>query len=72
MTTSARVPADDPRMIAWTAYKATEEYANSFKWAVGRSVPTDPRAAEDRRTHVEGSLWAAFIEGFEAGARLPR
>lgn len=52
-------PSDDPRMIAWTAYKATEEFSSTRKWA---GYPQ----------HVEGSLWAAFIEGFAAAASAAR
>ena len=47
------VPKDHPVMKAWEEYKATEEYANAKKWT---------RFEE----HVEGSLWAAFVEGFKA------
>ncbi len=44
------VPGDHPLMIAWTAYMATPEYANTKKWAM-------------HAEHTEGSLWAAFVEG---------
>jgi len=47
------VPPDAPLMKAWERYKATESYANSFRWA----------ADEKHRT---GSLWAAFSAGFAA------
>lgn len=39
----------EPIMIAWNAYKESEAYANTIRWA-GKSN--------------EGSLWAAFTEGF--------
>lgn len=42
------IPNDDPLMIAWNAYKTTEDYANTRKHAFG------------------GSLWAAFMAGFQA------
>ena len=45
-------PASDPRMVAWKAYQATNEYANSRKWAL-------------HEEHVEGSLWAAFLAAWE-------
>lgn len=51
MSVQAQVPNDHPLMIAWNAYKATDDYANTRKWAV---YPE----------HVEGSLWAAFSQGF--------
>ena len=43
--------SDDPRMKAWEAYKQTEAFSTSRKWAL-------------REEHVEGSLWAAFLEGW--------
>ena len=49
----AEVPRGDPRMVAWERYKQTEDYANTRRWAA-------------HADHVDGSLWAAFIEGFEA------
>ena len=70
MPTETPVSPDDPRKIAWDAYKATPEYANSRKWAL-HGVPND----ENRWLHesyVDGSLWAAFIAGFHACAELPR
>jgi hypothetical protein len=53
VNTMAALPADDPRMIAWDAYKATEAYANSFCWA-------------GHELHRSGSMWAAFLAGYEA------
>ena len=47
------VPKDSPLMKAWEEYKASADYANSCKWA---------RHASDE--FVDGSLWAAFAEGF--------
>lgn len=47
------VPNDDPLMVAWNEYKASEEYRNTKKWA----------AFEE---HVDGSLWAAFLAGWSA------
>src|SRR4051812_29551363 len=55
MTTSAPVPADHPLMVAWTAYTATEEFANTLRWA-------------SKPEHSQGSLWAAFEQGFRAAA----
>lgn len=49
---------DDPRMVAWEAYKATPEYANTRKWA--------------RTEHAEGSLWAAFLEGWARAVSADR
>src|SRR5215813_4795445 len=57
MSTMTPVRDDDPRMKAWKVYSASDEYANTKKWAL-------------HAEHVEGSLWAAFIEGFAAAADL--
>ena len=48
------VPADHPLMIAWEAYKATDEFSNTRTWA---SVPEG----------TDGSLWACFVAGYNAG-----
>ena len=48
------VPSTDPMMVAWESYRASANYANTRKWAT-----------KDR--HVDGSLWAAFCEGWSAG-----
>ena len=49
----APVPADHPMMKAWETYRKTEDFRNSVKWA----------ADVEHRT---GSMWAAFVAGFEA------
>ncbi len=71
---SAPVPADNPCMIAWTAYKATVEYAGTLKRAMrGASVPPHvERGGERREEIVAGSLWAAFVAGFDAAAAEAR
>jgi hypothetical protein len=56
MSAESPVPSDHPLMKAWTAYKATEDYANSRRWA-----------AHDE--HRDGSLWAAFMEGWNAATK---
>jgi hypothetical protein len=53
MPAMAPVPEDHPLMIAWNAYKATDDFANTRKWA-----------AQDQ--HLDGSLWAAFEQGYRA------
>lgn len=57
MDIMAPLPADDPRLKAWEAYKATPEYANTRRWAV-------------HYDHTEGSLWAAFLAGWARGAEF--
>lgn len=72
----APVPQDHPLMIAWKTYQATEDYANSYRWATAGvehivlPPPKDPMANQYTHEHykrfVEGSLWAAFVAGFNA------
>ena len=72
----APCPADSDLMKAWNAYKATEEYANSYKWATAAvehivlPEPTDPNAnrftEESYRRFADGAMWAAFTAGFAA------
>lgn len=58
MPVETPVPKDHPLWIAWKEYQSSGGYANTLHWAV---VSTDAE-------HVEGSLWAAFEAGFNAGA----
>lgn len=48
------LPADHPLTIAWEAYKKTDAYANTRRWAL-------------HEQHVEGSLWACYRDGYAAG-----
>lgn len=54
-----KLPDNHPLVIAWEAYRATEEYANSLQWAM---------QSHDKMT-VEGSLWGAFVAGRESLAK---
>ena len=49
----AQVPEDSPMMVAWRKYEASDEYANSEKWA-------------RIEAHTKGAMWAAFVAGFIA------
>lgn len=53
MSAMTPVSKDHPLMRAWEAYKQTEDYANTRRWAA-------------HEAHVEGSLWAAFERGWRA------
>jgi hypothetical protein len=46
---------DDPRMIAWEKWKASEDFMNTRKWAL-------------KEAHVDGSLWAAFLAGWTSSS----
>ncbi len=59
MPPESPLPRDDPRIIAWEKYKKTTEYANARRWA------TNPK-------HVDGSHWAAFLEGYTAATKEPK
>ena len=50
-----KVPDDHPLMIAWEEYKASGRFENSKQWLLRDAVK-----------HVDGSLWAAFDEGWKA------
>lgn len=52
MNIQTEIPRTHPMRAAWEDYKQTDEYANTRKWA--RDV-----------AHVDGSLWAAFCEGWK-------
>ncbi len=56
MPTETPLSPDDPRLIAWNAYKRTDTFRNARAWAL-------------QEEHVDGSLWAAFLAGYEAAAR---
>lgn len=52
------LPNGHPLMLAWESHKATEEYANTRRWAL-------------HDAHVDGSLWAAFVQGWNAREPAP-
>lgn len=52
----APLPKDDPMLIAWEEYKATEDYANTKKWAADSG-------------QVDGSLWTVFMQGYIASKK---
>lgn len=56
MSAESPVPSDHPMMQAWNAYKQTDDFANSAKWAL-------------EKQHTPGSLWAAFVVGWNAAMR---
>lgn len=78
-------PKDSAIMQTWEAYKASVEYANSYKYATQYIPQDDPAELERIREGganpwtremkvqaVEGSLWAAFMHGWlEAGGTNP-
>lgn len=49
----APMPRNHPCLAAWNRYSATEEFANTRRWA-------------GHQNHVDGSLWAAFEAGWRA------
>ena len=76
---SAPLPKEHPLMQSWEAYKQTEDFANSKGWAmqiapiVQHGDPDgeakrrfDMMPREQRESHVDGALWAAFAAGYDA------
>lgn len=59
---------DEPLMIAWEAYRHTDEYANSLKWAMTADLhmTASPGVQRLQHPHTEGSMWAAFMAGWIA------
>ena len=55
------VDPDSPLAKAWAEYKETDDFANSKRWA--ESV---------EHKHLQGSLWAVFMSGFNAGLNARR
>ena len=53
MSVQAPVSENDPRKVAWEAWKAMAEFENARRWAL-------------HEEHVDGSLWWAFIVGYAA------
>ena len=51
MSVQIPVSTDSPIWKAWEAYKGTDDYVNTRRWALNDA-------------HVDGSLWAAFERGF--------
>jgi hypothetical protein len=51
---TAPVPKGHPLMKAWEKFKASDEFANSKRWAA-------------HPEHLDGSLWALFDAGWNAG-----
>lgn len=49
------VPRSTALVKAWEAYKGTDDYQNTKRWAI-------------HPEHVEGSLWAVFMKGWNAAA----
>lgn len=74
------VAKDDPLSIAWEAYRATANYKSAKHWAlviaplIQAGHPDAERLRyglmpiDQRENHVEGSLWAAFLAGYEAAS----
>lgn len=67
MTAMQRLPDDDPIMIAWEAYRKTDEAKNSRKWAQKIDIEQDTGGvASLTHRHLDGALWAVFLAGYTA------
>jgi hypothetical protein len=80
MNAMAPCPTDSALMIAWKAYRETDDYKNSYSWATRYIADDDPQEIERiqqtganpwtrqmKLRAVEGSLWAMFSAGWRAG-----
>jgi hypothetical protein len=71
-----QVPPDNALMKAWNAYQETDDFKNSLIWATvtrytdagNQNFVVDEAANQisdfQREQHAKGSLWAAFMAGF--------
>lgn len=70
----AMTPADPdgPLMKAWEAFKQTDEFANSHRWARTMTLTFSPDGEKIlcEQPHLIGSLWAIFSAGFQAGQSI--
>lgn len=71
-----KCPDDHPLMIAWNAYQQTDDFKNTKDWATRSIIIASQATAaeanrvdpwEEREKRAMGSLWAAFMAGFNAG-----
>lgn len=53
MNVQAEIQKGHPMRDAWEVYRATPQYANTRAWAL-------------KEAHVDGSLWAAFVAGYQS------
>lgn len=53
METMRAIPSNHPMMLAWHKLQESPDYVNTRNWA---KYPD----------HVDGSLWAMFMAGWEA------
>lgn len=75
MPVMQQVPADHPLMKAWTEYQGGDDFRNTLHWATENIVITTEATApeanrvnpqEERSRRALGSLWGAFMAGFNA------
>lgn len=69
MPTQVKLPDDHPMMVAWRAFQATEDFANSKRWAEVVDLRIETDSLKMRHPHLDGSLWNIFMNGFLAGER---
>jgi hypothetical protein len=69
MNVSARLPDDHPLMLAWKKWQAEADYDTARMWAeylVIESNGPNLGAWRAKHPHLEGSLWAMFMAGWDA------
>lgn len=85
MNAMSPCPPDSDLMKVWEAYQATDDFKNTLYWASAETQMRPERAAEvrlDPAANVatpemlaerrKGSLWAAFMAGFNAAGGQTR
>lgn len=65
-----KVPDDDPLMIAWKAWKGSEDGRNAAKWGSAISVSIVDNQSTISHPHLDGALWGAFMAGFRASGEI--
>lgn len=65
MSVMTLLPKNDPRLIAWEAYKQTEEFANTKKWAAHAEhvQGKKPRNGKPKETCTAGTSTKGASEG---------
>lgn len=75
MNVSAALSPDDPLMVAWNAYKQTDDFNNSKRWAQTFHICNtrdDTTSLRVDHPSLEGSLWAMFVAGWNARGEVTR
>lgn len=59
MRTATPCSSDDPMLIAWKEFEASDRFPVCVKWA-------------RIEKHTEGALWEAFCRGYQSAIAAPK